>query len=225
MEIKILPILNSSHTFKPEIGSRVTDLINRFQIFLKDDELDCLVNETNTILSHCVNPRLLKEQDATHLTVGYVQSGKTMSFTTLTALAADNGYRIVVYLAGTKKNLLSQTTKRLTKDLITESSVNNFYKVLENPTQSKCTEIRNKLRLSSKPTILITVLKHYQHIGELSEIFKSTIIKQELDKQGVLIIDDYGFWKGAKKAVDEYFYDYRQFFHYIDHSCRLLIKK
>lgn len=27
----------------------------------------------------------------------------------------------------------------------------------------------------------------------------------KLQKGGVLIIDDYGFWKGAKKAVDEYF--------------------
>jgi hypothetical protein len=26
-----------------------------------------------------------------------------------------------------------------------------------------------------------------------------------LQKGGVLIIDDYGFWKGARKAVDEYF--------------------
>ncbi len=27
----------------------------------------------------------------------------------------------------------------------------------------------------------------------------------KLSTGGVLIIDDYGFWKGAKKAVDEYF--------------------
>jgi Macrocin-O-methyltransferase (TylF). len=26
-----------------------------------------------------------------------------------------------------------------------------------------------------------------------------------LAKNGVLIIDDYGFWKGSRKAVDEYF--------------------
>lgn len=190
MEIKILPTVNDNQGFKPEMGKKMNDLIIRFQHFLDEDEIDSLVNETNAILSSCANPRLLKEQDATHLTVGYVQSGKTMSFTTLTALAADNGYRIVIYLAGTKNNLLTQTTKRLTKDLITDSSFNNFYKVIENPTLSKCTEIRNKLRLSSKPTILITVLKHFKHIGELSEIFKSTIIQQELGKQGVLIIDD-----------------------------------
>ena len=26
-----------------------------------------------------------------------------------------------------------------------------------------------------------------------------------LSEQGVLIVDDYGHWKGSKKAVDEYF--------------------
>lgn len=190
MEIKILPTVNDNHVFKPEMGKKMTDLITRFQSFLDEDEIDSLVTETYEILSHCTNPKLLKEQDVTHLTVGYVQSGKTMSFTALTALAADNGYRIIIYLAGTKNNLLSQTTKRLTKDLIAESQYNNLYKIFENPTLSKSSEIRNKLRLSTKPTILITVLKHHIHIGELSAIFKSTIIQQELGKQGVLIIDD-----------------------------------
>jgi len=190
MEIKILPIENSINVFKPEMGIKMNDLISRFQKFLDEDEIENLINETNHILSHCNNPKLLQEKDITHLTVGYVQSGKTMSFTSLTALAADNGYRIVIFLAGTKNNLLSQTTKRLTKDLITESSYNNLYKIIENPTSSATAELRNKLRISTKPTILITVLKHPKHVNELSDIFKNRIIQQELGKQGVLIIDD-----------------------------------
>jgi hypothetical protein len=190
MEIKILPTEHSINDFKPEIGIKMNDLISRFQEFLDQDELDNLIHETNHILSHCNNPKLLQEQDVTHLTVGYVQSGKTMSFTSLTALAADNGYRIVIFLAGTKNNLLAQTTRRLTKDLINESSYNNLYKIIENPTSASTAEIRNKLRISSKPTILITILKHPKHVSELSEIFKNRIIQQELGKQGVLIIDD-----------------------------------
>tara|TARA_Y100000590_G_scaffold6631_1_gene8613 strand:+ start:15703 stop:16476 length:774 start_codon:yes stop_codon:yes gene_type:complete len=44
---------------------------------------------------------------------------------------------------------------------------------------------------------------------------------------GVLIIDDYGHWKGAKKAVDEYFQLSKNFewLHRIDYASRLLIKK
>jgi len=190
MEIKILPPKNINEFFKPTMGIKMNDLISRFQIFLDEDEIDALVKETNEILSHCTNPNLLVEQDVTHLTVGYVQSGKTMSFTSVTALAGDNGYRIVIFLAGTKNNLLSQTTKRLTKDLITESSHSNLYKVIENPSSSSTNEIRNKLRISSRPTILITVLKHPKHVSELSKIFKDRVMQQELGKQGVLIIDD-----------------------------------
>ena len=43
------------------------------------------------------------------------------------------------------------------------------------------------------------------------------------NKNGILIIDDYGSWKGAKKAVDEYF-EKKPFLIYIDHAARLLIK-
>lgn len=190
MEIKINSSSKLDSSFKPEMGIKMNDLISRFQEFLDKEEIDNLVNETYHILSHCTNPKILEEQDVTHLTVGYVQSGKTMSFTSLTALAADNGFRIVIYLAGTKTNLLSQTTKRLTKDLIKESTLNNVYKIYENPTITKIHEIRNKMKLSTKPTILITILKHFKHVNELAEIFNSRIIQLELGKHGVLIIDD-----------------------------------
>jgi hypothetical protein len=43
---------------------------------------------------------------------------------------------------------------------------------------------------------------------------------------GILIIDDYGYWVGAKKAVDEYFsrIGLRPFLHRIDYTGRLVIK-
>ncbi len=43
---------------------------------------------------------------------------------------------------------------------------------------------------------------------------------------GVLIIDDYGHWKGAKRAADEFFgrLGQKPFFHRIDYSGRLIIK-
>lgn len=49
--------------------------------------------------------------------MGQVQSGKTMSFTALIALAHENGFPLVIVLAGTKNILLSQTTDRLRRDL------------------------------------------------------------------------------------------------------------
>jgi hypothetical protein len=80
--------------------------------------------------------------------------------------------------------------------------------------------LKNKKNLPKKISILRLDTDFYE-----STKIELEILFPRLVKGGILIIDDYGFWKGAKKAVDEYFCDYRQFFHYIDHSCRLLIKK
>lgn len=47
-----------------------------------------------------------------------------------------------------------------------------------------------------------------------------------LTRKGVLLIDDYGHWQGARKAVDEYFaaQPERPYLHRIDYTGRLLIK-
>jgi hypothetical protein len=45
-----------------------------------------------------------------------------------------------------------------------------------------------------------------------------------LQKKGVLIIDDYGHFKGAKKAVDEFFDINRIWLHRVDYSTRIYIK-
>ena len=65
-----------------------------------------------------------------------------------------------------------------------------------------------------------------------TDFYESTKIELEvlfprLQPGGVLIIDDYGHWKGSKKAVDEYFELYKNFcwLHRIDYASRLLIKQ
>lgn len=52
------------------------------------------------------------------------------------------------------------------------------------------------------------------------------ILFPKLVKGGILIIDDYGHWKGCKLAVDEYFTQIKKpiFLHRIDYSGRLMIK-
>jgi O-methyltransferase len=41
---------------------------------------------------------------------------------------------------------------------------------------------------------------------------------------GVLIVDDYGHWEGAQRAVDEYFASTPVLFHRIDYTGRMLVK-
>ncbi len=47
-----------------------------------------------------------------------------------------------------------------------------------------------------------------------------------LSRQGVLIIDDYGHWQGARRAVDEYFAARAEptFLHRVDYTARLVVK-
>ena len=48
-----------------------------------------------------------------------------------------------------------------------------------------------------------------------------------LQKNGFLIIDDYGHFMGAKRAVDEYFKkkNIKPYLHIVDYSCRIFIKQ
>lgn len=47
-----------------------------------------------------------------------------------------------------------------------------------------------------------------------------------LNPKGVLIVDDYGHWAGARKAVDEFFAERRRdfYFHRIDYTARLILR-
>ncbi len=180
---------NNIDIFKPVFGQRAEELYSRFTK-LSPEEWETSRKETEEILADCVNPKSDKTQSITNLVVGYVQSGKTMSFTALSALASDNGYRIIIYFAGNKNNLLDQTTKRLDKDLINEGKNSKWYKIHSNPSINDLNRIANELQMSTNPTILITVLKQHLHIKELTDIFNSPKIKDVLKNSGVMIIDD-----------------------------------
>jgi hypothetical protein len=47
-----------------------------------------------------------------------------------------------------------------------------------------------------------------------------------LSPGGVLIIDDYGHWQGARQAVDQYFSEnmLRPFLHRVDYTARVVVK-
>ena len=63
-----------------------------------------------------------------------------------------------------------------------------------------------------------------------TDFYESTKVEMEvlyplLVKGGVLIIDDYGHFKGARKAVDDYFQNQQIWLKYVDITCRLYIKE
>ncbi len=158
---------------------------------VSDEDVTNLRAETQAILMHC-NPHDAKDnEERTHLVIGYVQSGKTMSFMGLTALAHDNGYRVVVYFTGTKNNLRNQTTERIEHDLIKKRKIGGkSFKIHQDAKGENTEELVGHLNLSSKPTLLIPILKHYDHIQKLTEVFNSEDFKKAMGNETVLIVDD-----------------------------------
>ncbi|MHB1701038.1 MAG: Z1 domain-containing protein [Acidobacteriaceae bacterium] len=149
---------------------------------------DSVLREAQRILGRCLPPTEPAGAE-TGLVVGYVQSGKTMSFETVISLARDNGYGMVIVFAGTKTNLREQSEDRLKKDLGIDEGDNWYH--FSNPTKSSVGQIDDKLeawhkRPTVKKAVLVTVLKQVDHLENLASVLK----KLALDKVPVLVIDD-----------------------------------
>jgi hypothetical protein len=174
--------------FSPQLGHSTKKFLQSLN-FLSTESKENLIEETLDIIAQCANPNF-EDQIRTGLVVGYVQSGKTMSFTTLISLANDNGYRFVVVLAGVANNLLNQTYNRLKKDLqLSEKSSRKYFKIFCNPEyKNHLNEIKESFLEENDRTIVITVLKHHQHITELSKILSQ--LSNLRKNSSCLIIDD-----------------------------------
>ena len=149
---------------------------------------DSVLREAQRILGRCLPPTDPAGVE-TGLVVGYVQSGKTMSFETVISLARDNGYGMVIVFAGTKTNLREQSEERLKKDLGIDEGDNWYH--FSNPTKSSIGQMDDKLeawqkRPTVKKAVLVTVLKQVDHLENMAAVLK----KLALDKVPVLVIDD-----------------------------------
>ncbi|MFF2551980.1 Z1 domain-containing protein [Nocardia sp. NPDC058058] len=76
------------------------------------------LDESSTRIVSLLNHPREKKFSTRGLVVGYVQSGKTTSFTAVTAKAADRGYKLFIVLAGIHNGLRRQTQARLIKQLV-----------------------------------------------------------------------------------------------------------
>jgi hypothetical protein len=127
--------------------------------------------------------------------VGYVQSGKTLSFTTVAALANDNGYGLVIVIAGTTNELAEQSRKRLNGDLAIEDTAFPGWRHFHNPSESDLENIRNVLRDRRDPAtesderqaVVVSVIKNHKRLKDLVALIRSL---GEDAAVPALIIDD-----------------------------------
>lgn len=188
----ILPGSFAQTGWSPVAGSETAALLEHLRIPLKEDK-DKVVSEAVAVLSQCLPPAKGVGRN-TGLVIGYVQSGKTTSFTTVAALAKDNSFRLIIVLSGITRNLFEQSRDRLSDDLRLSSRVDRKWHLLDNPPNRP--EILQQIRLAidwdddapgaPKQTVLIVVMKNRTHLDNLIQLLSS------LDLQGkpALVIDD-----------------------------------
>ena len=157
---------------------------------------DSVLGAAASILAKGVRPTGESGQE-TGLVVGYVQSGKTMSFEAVAALACDNDFRIVIVVAGIANPLLAQSTGRLRRDLrLDEPNRVRRWMQFQNPSLDDATlqairDVLDDWRDPTTPdeykkTVLITVLKNHRRLQNLADLIRSL----DVQRVPVLIIDD-----------------------------------
>lgn len=202
--IKVAPSTAIAYgKWSPVQGSAFSDMLANTS--LSREEKDRLSEETATILAQCVDPAKTGEVN-TGLVIGYVQSGKTLSFTGLAALARDNQYRLVILLAGTTNNLVEQSHARLKDDLDIDATREwtLFSTQQKGFQQSELdrvnTEFARWRRGSPRArTILIVSMKQHQHLDSLSKLLSDA----NLDDVPTLIIDDEGDQAGINTRAKQ----------------------
>jgi Z1 domain len=187
----IAPTAPALGRWAPIVGEATLDLQGR-ATDLTPDEKRTVLGEANAILSRCPNPGLSVGR-VTGLVVGRIQSGKTMSFTTLAALASDNGYRMIIVITGISSPLLEQSVSRLRKDLGVEDRPWRWQH-FTNPREDNGPIIASALEQwtdaalprDEMRTVLITVMKNTRHLRALASLLRNL----RLDGVPVLVIDD-----------------------------------
>jgi hypothetical protein len=173
-----------------------------FNNFLASDEIpqsarDYLRSFTPRLLGQAADPSA--DGRCTGLVIGKVQSGKTNSFLALSALASDNGYRLIVVLSGTKNILKNQTHRQI----VTRLSSQNAWRALDfdpaNPAELE-SRLRTAVSTFTPRTLVVTILKRTRAsttrtpdtsgIDRLAEFIEQSDYRERLAELPTLIIDD-----------------------------------
>ena len=166
---------NKGTPWNPDLGDEAAAAVERAD--LDDRSRQDLMQTSVSILAQCLSPGS-GTGSRTGLAVGYVQSGKTLSFTTVAALANDNGFGIIVVIAGMTNELSQQSHTRLLRDLGVEEPFSRWAEFFE-PDMDEVGRIRDVLLeardddipASERRTVLITLKKNHVHLRNLIGVF------------------------------------------------------
>ena len=174
----------------PIVGPEADSLINRTN--LTEPEKTTLLTESTDILGRCIPPSTRGR--STGLIIGHIQSGKTLSLTTVTALARDNLFQLIIIITGTINLLNNQSVRRIYEELRLNARHDYAWKTYRNPSPVHVQDIRDVLSdwhrdttgVLKPQTVLITVLKHHSRLEKLADLLE----RATLTKTPALVIDD-----------------------------------
>lgn len=205
-KIEVVKSTPTNEQWSPVIGPETLNLLEYFSKKKNMDEEGCstIQGEAVNILSKCISPTL-SSRSVTGLVVGYVQSGKTMSYTTVAALARDNGYKMIIVITGISVPLHGQGSGRLREDLRLETRGDRRWQYFTNPRAEDVTTIENTLAdwddavaSGSEPeAVLITVMKNHIYLQNLIDLLGAL----NLTAVPTLIIDDEADQAGLNAQV------------------------
>lgn len=208
---EVRPAPGAVTAWSPALGDTIEGLgahLVRIGRLKSIDEFERVRRGALAILRNC-RPFTDPDGNRTGLVVGYVQSGKTLSMTAVSALAHDNGCRIIIVLAGVTKLLLGQSVDRFREDLrgaasgrsawrIESSAPGNTEASAQHLLQSVA-EWRDRRFAHIEPrTLVFMVLKNHAHLSALRDV----LVRANLRGIPALIIDDEADQAGLNTLPD-----------------------
>lgn len=154
---------------------------------------ESLLSDATSILASC-DVTTAAVASKTGLVVGRVQSGKTLSYEGVIALARDNGFALVVVISGISNPLLDQGVRRLKRDL-TQADENGWNFLINAATDPQAESTLRSIRdnwsdpttpSQLKKTAVCLLLKHHGRI----DAFRELVERIGWSGQKVLIVDD-----------------------------------
>jgi hypothetical protein len=181
----------------PVVGAETLALRDTPDIRKLGDAFDGVVMEARRVLRRAMKPSMSSmSASELGLATGYVQSGKTLNFTTVCALARDNAIPLIIVITGISTNLFGQSNERLQRDLRLLSRPDRKWLHIpidtraQSPTQRIIDTIYDWTDAGvpdgRRQTLLITVMKNYRHLDYLVR----NLLSVNLDGVQTLIIDD-----------------------------------
>lgn len=152
------------------------------------DAADSIDEESTNVVASLASP-FSPGSRAKGLVVGYVQSGKTANYSAVMAKAADEGYRLIIVLAGMFENLRRQTQKRLEQDVMQLDTRHEWLRLTEVDEDFAKQKLADVFIRGAQTPLVVVVKKNSTRLKYLCDFLKK-IDDSLLRKTPTLIIDD-----------------------------------